>query len=49
MPYNTPVTLFDPETRGQMNSVPAEVAEAASLDAYKNRIDLFMCDNMYNL
>ena len=31
------------------NSLPAEVAEAPSLNASKNRVDLFMRDYMYSL
>ena len=31
------------------NSLPAEVAEAPSLNAFKNRVDLFMRDYMYSL
>ena len=31
------------------NSLPAEIAEAPSLNAFKNRVDLFMHDYMYSL
>ena len=33
----------------RLNSLPAEVAEAPSLNAFKNRVDVFMSDYMYNL
>ena len=31
------------------NSLPVEVAEASSLNAFKNRVDLFMRDCMYSV
>ena len=49
MQYNTPQHFFTQRIVARWNSLPAEVAEAPSLNAFKNRVDLFMRDYMYNL
>ena len=50
MQYNTPAALFHTQRIIEIwNSLPAEVAEAPSLNAFKNRVDLFMREYMYSL
>ena len=41
--------LFTQRIVDRWNSVPAEVARAPSLNAFKNRVDLFLSDYMYIL
>ena len=41
--------FFTQRNVDRWNSLPAEVAEAPSRNAFKNRVDLFMRDYMYSL
>ena len=41
--------FFTQRIMDRWKSLPAEVAEAPGLNAFKNRVDLFMRDYMYSL